>query len=412
MRYLNEIQLAFGNLTSHKLRTFLTMLGMIFGVGAVIAMLSIGTGAERESLRLIDTMGLRNIIVKDREFKDEDLKKVRENSLGLAERDVKAIRDVTPDLETWSARKRVKTFQVFSFKGKSDDSNVVGVTPSYFRMARYDLAEGSFFSDLDQKDYEQFSVIGSRVKQKLFGTQSPIGQTLKIDKMWFTVIGVLADNNLTKDEFEGVKLQDFSNDIYIPLSTALKKFEMKRFESELDEIRLSIKNTEALKSSAVLVSEVLANTHGKADDYSIVVPRELLEQNQRTQRIFNIVMSCIAGISLLVGGIGIMNIMLANILERTREIGVRRAMGARRRDIWQQFLIEALAISFVGGLTGVLFGFAASRIVALYAEWNTVVTWNSIAMSFGVSAAVGLIFGLYPAVRASRLDPVEALRYE
>jgi putative ABC transport system permease protein len=412
MRYLTEIQLAFSNLTSHKLRTLLTMLGMIFGVGAVIAMLSIGAGAERESLRIIDTMGLRNIIVKDREFKDEDLKKVRETSLGLSERDIKALGAVTPDLETYSARKRVKTFQIFSFKGKSDDSNVIGVTPSYFRMARYELSEGSFLTEPDQNDYEQFCVIGARVKQKLFGTESPIGQTLKIDKLWFTVIGVLADHNLTKDEFEGVKLQDFSNDIYIPLATALKKFELKRFESELDELVLSIKNTDVLKSSAVLISQVLANTHGKADDYSIVVPRELLEQNQRTQRIFNIVMSCIAGISLLVGGIGIMNIMLANILERTREIGVRRALGARRRDIWQQFLIEALTISFVGGLLGVVFGFAASRIVALYAEWGTVVTGASIALSFGVSAAVGLIFGIYPAVRASRLDPVEALRYE
>src|SRR5262245_1181383 len=412
MKYVTEISLALSNLVTHKLRTFLTMLGMIFGVGAVIAMLSIGAGAERESLRIIDTMGLRNIIVKDREFKDEDLKKVRENSIGLALRDIQAISSVTPDLETYSARKRVKTFQIFSFKGKSDDSNVIGITPSYFRMARYDLAEGSFISEIDQKDYEQVCVIGSRVKQKLFGTQSPLGQSLKIDKLWFTVVGVLADNNLTKDEFEGVKLQDFSNDIYIPLATALKKFEFKRFESELDETVLSIKNTEALKSSAVLISQVLANTHGKADDYSIVVPRELLEQNQRTQRIFNIVMSCIAGISLLVGGIGIMNIMLANILERTREIGVRRAIGARRRDIWQQFLIEALTISFLGGLIGVLFGFFVSRVVALYAEWNTVVTGTSIAMSFGVSAAVGLIFGLYPAVRASRLDPVEALRYE
>jgi putative ABC transport system permease protein len=412
MRYLTEINLAFGNLATHKLRTFLTMLGMIFGVGAVIAMLSIGAGAEKESLRIIDTMGLRNVIVKDREFKEEDLKKVRENSIGLSTRDVQAITAVTPDLETHSARKRVKTFQIFSFKGKSDDSNVIGVTPSYFRLARYDLAEGSLLSESDQNDYEQFCVIGSRVKQKLFGAESPVGKTIKIDKMWFTVIGVLADNNLTKDEFEGVKLQDFSNDIYIPLATALKKFELKRFESELDEITLSLKNIDALKPTAVLISQVLANTHGKADDYSIVVPRELLEQNQRTQRIFNIVMSCIASISLLVGGIGIMNIMLANILERTREIGVRRSLGARRRDIWQQFLIEALTISFVGGLIGVVFGFVVSRGVALYAEWNTFVTWNSIAMSFGVSAAVGLIFGLYPAVRASRLDPVEALRHE
>ena len=162
-------------------------------------------------------------------------------------RDVQAITAVTPDLETYSARKRVKTFQIFSFKGKSDDSNVIGVTPSYFLLARYDLSEGSLISETDQKDFEQFCVIGSRVKQKLFGAESPLGKTIKIDKMWFTVVWVLADNNLTKDEFEGVKLQDFSNDIYIPLATALKKFELKRFESELDEITLSLKNIDALK---------------------------------------------------------------------------------------------------------------------------------------------------------------------
>ena len=412
MRYFTEIQLAINNLYAHKLRTFLTMLGMIFGVGAVIAMLSIGAGAEKESLSLIDTMGLRNVIIREREAREEDLKKVHENSLGLALRDVQAVNAVTPDIESWSARKRVKTFQIFSFKGKSDDSNVIGVTPSYFRAAKYDLAEGSFIAEPDERDYEQFCVIGSRVRLKLFGWQSPIGQPLKIDKLWFTVIGVLADNNLSKDEFEGVKLQDFSNDIYIPLATALKKFEPKRFESELDEVVLTLKKTDAIKPAALLISQVLANTHGKEADYSLIVPRELLEQNQRTQRIFNIVMSAIASISLLVGGIGIMNIMLANILERTREIGVRRALGARRRDIWQQFLIEAMTISLIGGLTGVFFGFVVSRVVALYADWSTVVTWTSIALSFGVAATTGLLFGIYPAVRASRLDPVEALRYE
>ncbi|MGH9831343.1 MAG: ABC transporter permease, partial [Blastocatellia bacterium] len=333
----------------------------------VIAMLSIGAGAERESLRLIDTMGLRNVIVRDRELNDEDLKRIRENSLGLSLRDVKAISAVTPDIDAYSARKRIKTYQIFSFQGKSDDSNVVGVTPSYFRLARYDLSEGSFFAESDNRDYEQYCVVGERARQKLFGYRSPLGQQIRVDDLWFTVIGVLEDRSLTKDEFEGVKLQDYSNDIYIPLETALKKFELKKFEPELDEIVIQMKNTEALRASAVLISQILVNAHGHENDFSMIVPSELLDQNERTQRIFDVVMSCIAGISLLVGGIGIMNIMLANILERTREIGVRRAVGARRRDIRKQFLTEALAISLLGGLTGILFGFAVSRMVALYA---------------------------------------------
>lgn len=412
MKYLSDIKLAVDNLQSHKLRTFLTMLGMIFGVGAVIAMLSIGAGAEQESLKIIDTMGVRNIIVKDREFKDEDLKKIRETSLGLSLRDVQAIETVVPDLETYSAKKKVKTFQIFSFTGKADEANVLGVTSSYFRLAKYSLLEGSFFSEIDEKNYEQFCVIGSRTRQKLFNKLSPIGKQIKINKLWFTVIGVLADNNLGKDEFEGVKLQDFSNDIYIPLTTGLKKFDLKRLESEVDEIILSIKSTDTLKPSAVLINQVLVSTHNKAEDFSIVLPRELLEQNQKTQNIFNIVMSCIAGIALLVGGIGIMNIMLANILERTREIGIRRAIGARRQDILLQFLMEALTISLVGGILGILFGFGVSRLVALYADWTTLVTSTSIAMSFGVSASVGLVFGIYPAVTASKLNPIEALRYE
>lgn len=412
MRYLSDIKLAVGNLQTHKLRTFLTMLGMIFGVGAVIAMLSIGAGAEQESLRIIDTMGVRNIIVKDREFKEEDLKKIRETSLGLSLRDVQAIETVAPDLETYSAKKKIKTFQIFSFTGKADESNVLGVTASYFRLAKYSLIEGSFFSEIDEKNYEQFCVIGSRSRQKLFNKISPIGKQIKINKLWFTVIGVLADNNLGKDEFEGVKLQDFSNDIYIPLTTGLKKFDLKRLESEVDEIILSIKTTDKLKAGAVLINQVLVTTHNKAEDFSIVLPRELLEQNQKTQNIFNIVMSCIAGIALLVGGIGIMNIMLANILERTREIGVRRAIGARRQDILLQFLMEALVISLAGGLLGILFGFGVSRLVAIYADWTTLVTSTSIMMSFGVSASVGLVFGIYPALTASKLNPIDALRYE
>jgi putative ABC transport system permease protein len=399
------------NLAKRKLRSLLTMLGIIFGVGAVISMLSIGAGAEDQAMQVIRQMGLRNIIIEGKQYEAEDLRKVREKSLGLSRRDLKALIEVTPNVTRGAGKKNVRTYQVFSELGKAD-SRVVAVDAAYFLMKNLSLLDGSFFDQQDEARYDQVCVLGATAKQALFGFENALGKTLKINNAWFSVVGVIADQTLSKDEFEGVKLQNTNNEIYIPLRAALKKIEFKPMDSELDGIVLEVSDERKTAGSAAVVSQMLDSLHNGATDFSLIVPEQLLKQSQQTQKIFNIVMGCIAGISLLVGGIGIMNIMLANVLERTREIGVRRAIGARRFDIRLQFLIEAVTISAIGGVIGVAFGFGIAQLVVYYAGWSTIITTWSVLLAFGVSTAVGILFGSYPAVQASRLSPIEALRYE
>ena len=399
------------NLTKRKLRSLLTMLGIIFGVGAVISMLSIGAGAEDQALQLIRQMGLRNIIVEGKEYDPEDLRKIREKSLGLSRRDVEALLAVTPDLRRGAGKKTIKTYQVLSGERKVE-SRVVAVDAAYFSMGNLHPVDGTFFDHQDEELYNQVCVLGASAKQGLFGFESALGKTVKINNVWFSVVGVIADQTLSQDEFQGVKLQNTNNDIYIPLSAALKKLEVKALESELDGIILEVENESRIQSTALVVSQLLDKLHNGEADFSLIVPEQLFRQSQQTQKIFNIVMGCIAGISLLVGGIGIMNIMLANVLERTHEIGIRRAIGARRIDIRLQFLIEAVTISIVGGVIGVGLGFAIAGLVVYYAGWSTIITTWSIVLAFGVSATVGVLFGSYPAIQASRLSPIEVLRYE
>jgi putative ABC transport system permease protein len=399
------------NLAKRKLRALLTMLGIIFGVGAVIAMLSIGAGAEDQALQVIRQMGLRNILIEGKEYAVEDLRKVREKSLGLSRRDLQALLAVTPNVVRGAGRKTVKAYQVFSEQGKVE-SRVVAVDAAYLRLKNLTLLDGAFFDGQDEAAYAQVCVLGAAAKQSLFGFENAIGRQLKINNVWFGVTGVIADQTLGKDEFEGIKLQNTNNDIYIPLTTALKKIEFKPMESELDGIALEVADERRTQTTALVVSQMLDKLHNGESDYSLVIPEQLLRQSQQTQRIFNIVMGCIAGISLLVGGIGIMNIMLANVLERTKEIGVRRAIGARRSDIRLQFLIEAITISALGGMLGIGLGFAIAKLVVYFAGWSTIITPWSVALAFGVSTAVGILFGSYPAEQASRLSPIEALRYE
>ena len=402
---------ALANLGRHKLRSFLTMLGMIFGVGAVIAMLSIGAGAEQESLNIIQNLGIRNIIIKAKEFKTEELQQIRTESLGVSLRDAEALETILKPKPLITASRVVKTYQVISAKARSD-SRVIGVSSTYATIQNLKLLDGAFFLPVDEDSNAQVCVLGITAKQKLFGFGDVLGREIKVNDIWLKVVGVLADSAAEKQEFQGVKVENPNNDIYIPITTALRKFDTEAVENELDRIVVQIHPDADIQEQAATINNLMSVMHRYVDDFSIVIPEDLLEQEQRTQGIFNIVMGAIASISLLVGGIGIMNIMLASVLERTNEIGLRRAIGAKKLDIRMQFIAEAVAISLAGGLIGVALGYGISRAVAAFSGWSTIITGGSIGLSFGVSSVIGLIFGIYPAVQASNLDPIECLRYE
>jgi putative ABC transport system permease protein len=405
------LKIASVSLTRHKLRTVLTMLGMIFGVAAVLSMLSIGAGAEQQALDVIQKMGIRNIIVQARQFELRELQIIRQDSPGLSLRDISALEQALPAGTNVAAKKLLKTYMVASALGKTD-SRVLGVTSLYPLINNLHVVEGSFFLPIDETDGAQVCILGMTARRKLFGLNEAVGEQIKINQEWFSVIGILDDQIGEKEEFQGVKLENPNNDIYIPLPTLLSKFERDPVENQLDEIVVQIPEGAPLSENAVLISGLIAATHRQIDDFSLIVPEKLLEQNKQTQRIFNIVMGAIASISLLVGGIGIMNIMLASVMERTNEIGLRRALGARRRDISRQFLLESIAISLSGALLGICLGYGISRLVATLSEWPTIVTPLSIILGVGVSASVGIVFGIYPARQAARISPIEALRYE
>ncbi len=401
----------FESLRHHALRSFLAMLGIIFGVGAVIAMLSIGAGAERQALDIIDAMGLRNVVVKDKRFdRDNELQEIRRKSAGLSSRDAHAIREAVPGVERVVEKIEVEAWKVLSPTG-SAKPRVLGVSSDYPRLVKTELREGRFFDRYDEETHAAVCVIGEKVRRDLFGFGPAMGRPLKVNDQWLTVVGVLAGGG-AKREIQGVAVEGTANDVYLPATTAEARFGRAPLKSPLDELVISMTTGTPVQESAAVVSTLLDRLHGGAADFTLTVPEALLEQSRRTQRLFDVVMGAIAGISLLVGGIGIMNIMLATVLERTREIGVRRAMGARQVDIRNQFVLESFAITVTGGLLGIAMGLAIAKGVAAYAGWKTIVTAWSIVLSVGVSVAVGLVFGIYPAMRAARLDPVEALRYE
>jgi putative ABC transport system permease protein len=399
------------NLGRHKLRSFLTMLGMIFGVGAVIAMLSIGAGAEHQSLSIIENLGINNIIIRAKEFKEEELRQIRTESLGVSLRDVEALESILKPKPLITASRLVTTYQIISQKGRTD-SRVLGVSSTYPVIQNLKLLQGAFFLPTDEESNAQVCVLGIAAKQKLFGFGDVIDRRIKINDLWMKVVGVLADSVVDEQEFEGVKIQNPNNDIYIPITTAIRKYDTEAVENELNEIIVQIHPDAVINEQASTINNLMSVMHRYVDDYAIVIPEDLLEQRQRTQGIFNIVMGAIASISLLVGGIGIMNIMLASVLERTNEIGLRRAIGAKKLDIRMQFMAEAIAISLAGGIIGVALGWGISKAVAMFSGWSTIITTVSIVLSFGVSSIIGLVFGIYPAVQASNLDPIECLRYE
>jgi putative ABC transport system permease protein len=411
MQFLEYLQAAGRDLLRQKLRTLLTMLGIIFGVGAVISMLSIGAGAQAEALEVIDAMGLRNVIVREKPADQEDLYTIRERSLGLSLRDLEGLQEVATDVVASSASKRIRADRVLSATGRSE-GQVLGVGRSHFQLLNLRLDRGALFDPEEEATYQRVCVLGQRVARDLFAYHDPLGQPIKINDVWFKVVGTLEPQTLTKESFQGVEIESADTTVFVPITSALKMFDRQLLESELDELVLQVAADASIESSTVLISNVIKEMHGGEADFTLVVPEKLLDQSRRTRAIFNIVMGGIAGISLLVGGIGIMNIMLASVMERTREIGVRRAVGAKRRDILSQFIFESVLISLLGGAIGVLLGISISWSVSTLSEWNTVVTSLSIFLAFGFSMAVGVVFGTYPALNAAKLDPIDALRYE
>jgi len=411
---LPELFMGLSSLLAHKLRSLLTMLGMIFGVGAVVAMLSITAGAQKEMMSFIDQLGVNNIIVEAREAVDRnELQQMRAMSPGLTFRDFRAISENVQGLEAVTPRKRFKPQRVLP-KTSQETPQLIGVLPNFMEINSLKLIAGRFFTAEENVQSAAVCVLGDSAKVNLLGFDEAVGKYVKVNDVWLQVIGVLTPQASGDADVEGLQALNRNNLVIAPLNSVMRRFEDNNsyLKDEIDGIYMKVTpNTDSVETANV-VRAILNATHKDAGDFTVVVPAGLLEERRRTQFIFSIVMICIAGISLLVGGIGIMNIMLATVLERTREIGIRRAIGARQGDIVRQFLTEAVLISIVGGLIGIAFGFTLSRIIATAAGWSTVVTTSSIAIAFGVSVAIGLLFGIYPAVQAARLDPIEAIRYE
>jgi len=450
-RYFHDIIIAVESIMANQLRSILTALGIIFGVAAVITMLAIGKGAQKEILDQIKMVGVNNIIVtpiiqaasgSDEDDTNTDSQK-KKYSPGLTLDDVEAVREVLPTLHTVSAEIAVSSYVVKA--GKRETAKLLGVSNNYFDIFNLPLAQGVFFNEFQEENGITVCVIGDNIRNKFFSREDPIGKYIKFDNVWLKVVGVLEKTEVTLTRFENIGVNVMNDNIYIPVQTMLLRFQNRALiasriqastnntmrrgfmranfttatanaesgnYNQLDRIIVQVNESGELSPSTDLLARLLLRRHEDVKDFEITVPELLLKQEQRTKDIFNIVLGAIASISLLVGGIGIMNIMFATVMERIKEIGTRLAIGAQKRDIVVQFLAEAVLISVSGGLLGVIIGIFASFLITNFADIATIVTPMSVIISFGVSATVGVIFGYSPAKRASERDPIESLRYE
>ncbi|MBP5284883.1 MAG: ABC transporter permease [Kiritimatiellae bacterium] len=395
------------------------MLGLVFGVGSVIAMLAIGEGASREALDRIRRLGSRNIMVvskKPPEEKNAKQKTAWFSIYGLLYSDAERIAATIPTVTcTVPVKALVKPCRLGK---RAQDLRVVCTTDEWFRLVVRDVLAGRVMTGRDMREFAPVAVLTEWGARKLLANEHAVGQTLTIDSNTYQVVGIVKSEAGDADVSDS---PDSRTDVYIPLAAARQRYgdvffrwmqgATIREKVELHEIIAQVDREENVEATSKAIARLLETSH-KNEDYAINVPLQLLRQAEATKRTFSIVLGAIAGISLLVGGIGIMNIMLASVTERTREIGIRRAIGARRGQIVTQFLIEALALSVIGGLIGMALGLAIPFAVTFFAEMPTVVTVWSLALSFGISVGVGIGFGIYPAIRASKLDPIIALRYE
>lgn len=401
---------AIQGLLLHKLRSLLSVLGIVFGIGAFIAMLAIGAGAKQEILEQIAQLGTNTILVKALAPAEEQVQRGREQlSQGLTLGDVKRIFQISPIIRHLAA---IREFSFpIQYQQRMTQARILATTSEYQHTASVALAQGRFLTDTDEQEGQRVCVLGAEIQQTLFAFQNPLGEMIKIQNDWFRVIGVLENKAFNSKNSSAIQARNVNMYVYIPLMTA-SVFIAAEEREQIQEIAIRVDMAAQVTEVARLIRTVLDRAHHSAQDYEVVVPRELLKQSQQTQRIFNIVMGSIAGISLLVGGIGIMNIMLATVAERTREIGIRRAIGASRRKILQQFLIETLVLTLIGGCLGILLGIGGAALISLFAGWRTSISLHTVLLAFGISALVGVVFGMYPAAQGAAMDPIRALRYE
>ena len=442
---MQSLWIAVEAISHNKLRAMLTSLGIVFGVGSVISMLAVGTGAKQEILDQMKLLGANNIIItpiveqeEGKVAEDDQQKKTEKKrfSPGLTLEDAQSIQATLPDVMFVSPEVVVETMVIR--EGLKRTSKLVGVDSTYFAASDFSLERGRIFSKKNLELGSPVAVIGHSIKTKFFAKEDPIGGKIKCGSLWLTVIGVLAERSISKENIQHLGLRDYNYDVYTPVSTLLLRYKNRTLITRLDIQRASreasgdnsdqnkkpvnynqldrlvvrVAGSERMGTLAEVISRMLQRRHNQIVDFQVTVPEQLLRQEQRTKDIFNVVLGAIASISLIVGGIGIMNIMLASVMERTREIGIRRATGATKRDIVLQFLSEATMISVTGGIIGILLGIGLSIAIRYFAGVLTIVSVVSVLLSFIISISIGIAFGLFPARRAAEQDPVVCLRYE
>jgi putative ABC transport system permease protein len=422
-RIVRGLVLGIRSLLLHKLRSGLTVLGIIFGVAAVISMLAVGEGSSRDAQERIEQLGATNIIIRSVRPSEEALggRQAFILNYGLKYADYDRILETVPtirrSLPVREIRKQIRYLE------RALDGRVVGTTHDYAEFNRLEIDKGRFLTREDNGQAQNYAVLAAETARRLFPYEEPLRRSIKLGADYYTVVGVTRERSSTGSVGGSLAGQDFNKDVYIPLSTCRERFgerilnvrsgSFEAEETQLTQITVQLGSIAEVRPTHPIIDGVLKPWHGAKRDVDIIVPYELLLEAQRTARQFSIILGTIASISLLVGGIGIMNIMLATVTERTREIGIRRALGAKRRDITMQFLIETVVLSGVGGLVGISVGLLIPRLIVYFIpEQRTIVTVQSVVLAFGISVAVGIVFGMYPARRAALMDPIEALRHE
>jgi putative ABC transport system permease protein len=423
-RIFRSLKLGMKSLLLHKLRSGLTVLGIVFGVAAVISMLAVGEGSSRKAQRQFAELGATNIIYRSVKPSDESMSSGGGRRMvlnyGLKYDDYDRLLATVPTLKKALPIREIR--KQIRYLSRFLDGRVVGTTQDYADFNRLDIDKGRFLSASDNARYENYAVLASETAKTLFPYENPLGKSVKLGSDYYTVIGVTKERASSAGVGGSLSSQDFNKDVYIPLNTCKLRFGERIVDSrpgsfsieetQLSQITLQVHSIDQVRATAPIIEAAVNPKHPKKD-VTMVVPYDLLMQAQATARQFSIILGTIASISLLVGGIGIMNIMLATVTERTREIGIRRALGAKQRDITMQFLIETIVLSGVGGVLGVCIGIGIPEILRYFApDQEPVVTGGSVLLSFGISVAIGILFGLYPARRAARMDPIEALRHE